>query len=481
MQTVKHLARNSGFLFINGFATNVLSFFAMLYIARYLGPEDYGIFSFAFAFIYFFSFIPDMGIHQILVREAAKEPEKAGKLIGNGTLIKFFLSFIALLLALILINVLNFPPSTKSALCIASLGLLISGTGAYGTIYEAKLRMEYSLLFNLASRVFLLAFVFLAVANHSTLNTFVLASVSATLLHNLLMVLFSKKLVKVSFNVDLTLIKQLLKEAVPIAIASVFTVVYFKIDVLMLSFLRGDAEVGFYSAAYRLTDALVFLPSAFTTSTFPLMSKYFKDSFDSFSYAYARTFKYLFAGGLLIAVLVTFASEKIILIFYGPEYQNSVIALQILIWATAITFISVLISSTCISSGNQQIISKTALLAAFLNVILNLILIPSAGYVGAAVATVFSVSGSMLFGLLWVHKNLLHESPLKGTVSPLIGAVAVSLLIILLKPYVDILFLCIVSVPVFAAVLYITGWIDSDDKTIFSNLFPATRFNSKRF
>jgi O-antigen/teichoic acid export membrane protein len=481
MQTIKYLARNSGFLLINGIATNIISFFAMLYIARYLGPEDYGIFSFAFAFIYFFSFIPDMGVHQILVREAAKEPEKAGKLIGNGTIIKFFLAFVALILTLIIINVIGFPPSTKNALYIASLGLLISGTGAYGTIYEAKLRMEYSLLFNFVSRVCLLIFVFLAVAKHSTLNAFVLASVSATFIHNLLMVLFSKKLVKVSFNVDFTLIKQLLKESIPIAIASVFTVVYFKIDVLMLSFLRGDAEVGFYSAAYRLTDALVFLPSAFTTSTFPLMSRYFKDSFDSFSFAYARTFKYLFAAGLLIAVLVTFASEKIILIFYGPEYQKSVIALQILIWATAITFISVLVSSTCVSSGNQQIISKTAILAAFLNVMLNLILIPSNGYAGAAVATVLSVLGSTMFGLFWIHRNLLHENPLKGTISPIIGSVVVSVIIILLKSYVDILFLSVVSVPVFAAVLYITGWIDSDDKTIFLNLFPSVRFNSKKF
>jgi len=224
------------------------------------------------------------------VRETAKEPEKAGKLIGNGTIIKFFLAFIALLLALVLINVINFPTSTKNALYIAALGLLISGTGAYGTIYEAKLRMEYSLLFNLASRVFLLVFVFLAIANHSTLNVFILASVSATFLHNLLMVLFSKKLVKVSFDVDLPLMKQLIKEAIPIAVASVFTVVYFRIDVLMLSFLRGDAEVGFYSAAYRLTDALVFLPAAFTTSTFPLMSKYFKDSFDFIQFRIRQDF-----------------------------------------------------------------------------------------------------------------------------------------------------------------------------------------------
>lgn len=475
MQTIKYLARNSGFLLLNGITTNILSFFALLYIARYLGPEKYGIFSFVFAFVYFLNFIPDMGVHQILVREAAKEPEKAGKLIGNGTIIKCFLSFSALLLAFILVNVINFPPSTKSALYIASLGLLVSGTGAYGIIYEAKLRMEYSLLFNLANKIYFLAFVFLAIKGHLGLNVFIFASVSATLVHNLLMVLFSKKLVNVSFDVDLSLIKQLLKEAIPIAVASVFTVIYFRTDILMISFLRGDAEVGFYSAAYRLTDALVFLPTVFTTSTFPLMSKYFKDSFDSFSFAYAKTFKYLFAAGLMIAVVVTFASDKIIDIVYGSEYQNSVVALQILIWATAIMFINVLISSTCISSGNQQIISKTAILAAILNVILNLILIPSIGYIGAAIATVFAAFGSMLFGLIWIQKNLLHKNLLQLTFSPLISAGVISLFIILLRPYADILFLSVSSVPIFASVLYITGWVDSDDKKIISKLIPGNR------
>lgn len=475
MQMIKSLIRNSGFLFLNGIATNILSFFALMYVARYLGPEKYGVYSFAFAFVYFLNFIPDLGVHQILVREAAKEPEKAGKLIGNGTMVKFCLSSVALILAFVLINVTNFPPSTKSALYIASLGLLVSGTGAYGIIYEAKLRMEYSLLFNLANKVYFLAFVFLAIVNNLGLNSFIFASVSATLLHNLLMVLFSKKLVDVSFDFDPSLIKKLLKESIPIAIASVFTIIYFRTDILMLSFLRGDAEVGFYSAAYRLTDALVFLPSVITTSTFPVMSKYFKDSFDAFSFAFARTFKYLFATGLIIAVLVTFASDKIIDIVYGSDYQSSAVALQILIWATAIMFINVLISSTCVSSGNQQIISKTSILAAMLNVILNLMFIPSIGYIGAAIATVFSSLGSMLFGLFWIQKKLLHKDILQLTYSPSIAAGVVSLLIILLKSQVDILFLSVFSVPIFAGILYITGWIDSEDKRIISKLIPSNK------
>ncbi len=470
MQTIKDIARNSGFLFLNGIATNILSFIALLYIARYLGPENYGLYTFVFAFIYFFSFVPDMGVHQILVREASKEPEKAGKLIGNGVIMQICLSLVALFLAVVLVNVINFPQATRNALYIASLGLLISGVGAYGIIYEAKLRMEYSLLFNIANRIVFLLLVFLAISNHKGLNFLIFASISATLIHNLLMLLFANRLVKVTFDIDLNLMKQLLKEAIPIAIASVFTIIYFRIDIIMLSFLRGDTEVGFYSAAYRLTDALVFLPTVLTTSTFPLMSKYFKDSINSFNFAYTRTFKYLFAIGLLIAVLVTFDSDKIINIVYGPEYQRSAIALQILIWTTAIMFITTLISTTCISSGNQQIVSKRALIAALLNVILNLILIPWIGYTGAAIATVLSTFVAMMFGLLWIDKNLLHENLLKETISPLIAAAAISFILILFRSYVDVLLLSFVSILIYAAVLYLTGWIDSIDKNIFFKL-----------
>jgi O-antigen/teichoic acid export membrane protein len=470
MQMIKDIVRNSGFLFLNGVATNILSFIALLYIARYLGPENYGLYTFVFAFIYLLSFVPDMGVHQILVREAAKEPDEAGKLIGNGVIMQTGLSLAALFLAVMLINVINFPQATRDALYIASFGLLISGVGAYGIIYEAKLRMEYSLLFNMANRIVFLILIFLAISSHRGLNFLILASVSATLIHNLLMLLFAKKLVKVTFDMDLNLMRQLLKEAIPIAIASVFTIIYFRIDIVMLSFLRGDTEVGFYSAAYRLTDALVFLPTVLTSSTFPLMSRYFKDSINSFKFAYTRTFKYLFAAGLLIAVLVTFDSDKIINIVYGPEYQHSVIALQILIWTTAIMFITTLISTTCISSGNQQIVSKRALIAALLNVILNLILIPRIGYTGAAIATLLSTFVAMMFGLIWIDKNLLHENLLKETISPLIAAAAISFIIILFRSHVDILLLSFVSIPIYAIILYLSGWIDPVDKNLFFNL-----------
>jgi O-antigen/teichoic acid export membrane protein len=210
------------------------------------------------------------------------------------------------------------------------------------------------------------------------------------------------------------------------------------------------------------------------------MSKYYKDSFNSFNFAYTRTFKYLFATGLLIAVLVTFASDKIIYIVYAsghPEYQGSAIALQILIWTTAIMFITTLISTTCISSGNQKIVSQRAIIAALLNVVLNLILIPWIGYTGAAIATVLSTFVAMIFGLLWINKNLLHGNLLKEAKAPLIAAAVISLIIFLLRSHVDVFLLCFVSIPVYAVILYITGWIDSIDKSLFFRLISRPRIS----
>ncbi|WP_048043606.1 oligosaccharide flippase family protein, partial [Methanosarcina mazei] len=145
MSTVKRIVKNSGFLLVSRVVTKVISFFILLYIARYLGPADFGKYSFAFAFIYFFSFIPDLGIHQILVREAAKDQKIMDKLIGNATIVKSFLSVLAFLLCCLVISITDYPSSTKNAVYIAALGLLATSISGFGVVYEVKLRMDYSI------------------------------------------------------------------------------------------------------------------------------------------------------------------------------------------------------------------------------------------------------------------------------------------------------------------------------------------------
>lgn len=469
MSTILKIARNSGYLLFGRVATKIISFLILLYIARYLGPEDFGIFSFAFAFIYFFGFIPDMGVHNVLVREISKKPEDANILIGNATILKSILSLIAFILSLSIIYFLDYSVHIAKSLYLASFGLLITSLSAYGVIYETKLKMEYSVLFSIVSRLFFLLAIYAGVYYNQPLGYFVLSSIVSDLIHNLLMYLFSKKFVTPCFKLDSLLLKNIMSEAIPIAVASVFTMIYFRIDVVMLQFMKSTIAVGYYSAAYRLTEALVFLPSVFMTSVFPLMSRYYNSSPSKFVTSYVRSFKYLLASGLFLAVIITVFSNWIILFMYGSEYNNSTMVLRILIWATAVMFVNILLSFTYISSNNQKMIAKISAFAAFLNVVMNAILITYYSYNGAAIATLITELIVMIFGLRWIYKNLINVSIVKEMISPMLGALCVYTFLYASVHY-GLLILCLLSFPLYVIILYLTGWVDSYDKKVFRKL-----------
>lgn len=477
MSTAKRVVKNSGFLLISRVATKVISFFILLYIARHLGPTDFGKYSFAFAFTYFFSFIPDLGIHQILVREAAKDEGIMDKLIGNATIVKSVLSILAFLLCCLVISITDYPSSTKNAVYIAALGLLATSLSGFGIVYEVKLRMDYSVLFSITNRVFFLISVLYLIRHNPDLNLFVGVAVAAEFIHNIMMTIFSKRFVTPKFKIEYNLVKKIMLEALPIAVSTVFIMIYFRIDMVMLSFLTNDIDVGFYSAAYRLTEALTFIPSVLMVSIYPVMSRYFKEGNKAFDYIYTKSFKILFAAGLLIGTVITFLSEKIILEIYGPEYHGSVIALQVLIWATSVMFVNHLLSSTYIASGNQKIMAKISAIAAILNVGLNLILIPYYSYTGASIATFFTEFIVMVYGIYWINKNIIHIGLFKEVIYPLISVCIVSVFLIISKNYLPIVPLTLVSILIFAGILYITGWIDSDDITLFKKILPKKSEN----
>ena len=471
MQIAKRVAKNSGFLLINSFATKMISFFILLYIARYLGPADFGKYSFAFAFIYFFSFIPDLGIHKILVREAAKDEKAMDKLVGNATVVKSVLSVFAFLLCCLTISLTDYPPSTKNAVYVASLGLLAVSLSGFGIVYEVKLRMDYSILFSVAGRLFLLISVLYLVQHNPDLNLFILVTVAADFVHNILMTGFSRRFVKPQFKIEYDLVKKIMLEALPIAVSTVFVMIYFRIDTVMLSFLTNDTDVGLYSAAYRITEALTFIPSVLMVSIYPVMSKYFHEKNKAFNYIYTMSFKLLFASGLLLATVITFLSENIILAI-GSEYYGSIPALQVLIWATSFMFVNQLLSSTYIASGNQNVMAKISAFAALFNIGLNLILIPSYSYIGASIATLITEFLVMVYGMHWIDENIVHKNLYKEIIYPLIGVCIISAFMLISRNYANIAPLSIVSILMFTAILYNTGWVGSEDIALFKKILP---------
>ncbi|OEU41980.1 hypothetical protein BGV40_12070 [Methanosarcina sp. Ant1] len=471
MSKVKLIAENTGFLVIGNIISKVVSLFTVILIARYLGDVGYGKYSFVFAFISFYSIVSELGILQILVREISRDPETAGKMIGNAILVKTVLSVLAFIAAIFSISKMGYPEETIKAVQIAALVLLVDTFNTYGVIYEVNLRMKYSIFFLLISRMLMLGLIVLIVHFDLGLNLIILATVAASAIQNFFTFLFSTRYIKVKFDIDFQVCKYLVINSLPLALSSVFTVIYYRIDTIMLSMMVGDAAVGIYSAAYRISETFIFIPSILMTSLFPLMSKSFENSNEILAFSYEKSIKYLFSLALPLAVGITMLSDKIMLTIYGDSFRGSIIALQILIWATAIIFINYATSSFFISIHKQKFVMLFTGVGVVINVLLNIILIPKYSYSGSSMATVLTELSILLITFyrmppLISIKKIIHQS------YPSVAATIIMATFLLsgVKNYLGLLII-IPSGIIYFIFYYIFKGVDPDDKNIFMKIF----------
>lgn len=425
MTTVRIVARNTGIVLVGNIIFRVISLIIIIYLARYLGKVDFGKYSFVFAYLAFFGIITDLGLQKILVREIARKPQLAPKLIGNAYIMRLALTIFAFFMSVIIITLMSFPIDTTTYVYIGAFALLfISFSDFYATIFEANLRMEYNVIARLAFKSIFAILVFWIISLHGKLIHIMIAVLFSEIVKTLLSYLFSRKFVHAKFEIDFGMWKFLIKESIPLALFSIIWIIHFRTDVVMLSIMTGDAQVGIYSAAYKLSEPLIFIPQALIVSLFPIMSASFITSKERLIKMYQLGIKYILMIMFPIAVGTTLIADRIVLLIYGTEFAASTMVLQILVWAIVFTSINIILSNLLVSI-NQQILSTTSIaLGALLNIVLNFILIPLLSCNGAAIATVITKIVIFSANFYFVSKYLqilpLHRIFAKPLISGLV-------------------------------------------------------------
>jgi O-antigen/teichoic acid export membrane protein len=427
MNTVQRIAKNTGIILVGDLFFRLISLVVTIYLARYLDPVGFGKYSFIFAYLAFFDIITDLGLQDILVREMSRDPSAAPKLIGNAYIIRLPLAVFAVVLSIIVISFMAYPADTTTCIYIAAFTILfISFSDFYATIFQANLKMEYREFAKLAFKIISAALILWIIFSHGTLMQVIIALVFSEMVKTLISYLFSRKFVRPRFEIDFGLWKYLLREALPIALSSVIWVIYFRIDVIMLSMMMGDAEVGLYSAAYKLSESLNLIPLALMTSMFPVMSASFKSSEERLVRSYRLSFNYLSIITLPIAVGITILADEIIFLVYGAEFAGSAIALKILIWGLVLASGNSIFGRVLTSIGKQKQLTIITAVCAFGNVLLNFILIPVMSYSGACIASVMTAMIAFFVGFYFVSKTLqvlpIHKILIKPAISAVIMA-----------------------------------------------------------
>lgn len=392
MNIARRIAKNTLVLTISQIIYVSFGFIYFILMARYLGVEGFGVISFALALSGIFAIFIDLGLYQLTVREVARNKNIFMKYIGNIIPIKVALVVPAFCLMAFLLNLFNYPPQTITVVYFISLSVIFTSfTKMFYSIFAAHEIMEYEAIGQILSSVLLLFGTFVIIHQNYGIIMFAALYVVVSLVILVYSIFITNlKFKRPSIEVNWTFSKSMVKEALPFGFSGVFVAIFYQIDSVMLSIMEGNAAVGFYNAAYRLVLALILIRTVIHSSTFPLFARsYMEQSKEYFEKICTKLFESLFIVMLPIAIGTTILANRIILLFYGAEYLDSAIALQILIWSNVIIFINSY--PRLFEVANKPIIfTKITAIGALLNIILNYFMIPIWSFVGASIATVIT-------------------------------------------------------------------------------------------
>ena len=478
MSLTARVFRNSGFLLGGQVTDRILRIVVIALLARYLGESDFGLYAFVFAYVEFFNLLTDLGLHTILVREVSRSPERAEEYLGGALSLKLLASLVGTGLALLVVRAMGYPTSTLVLVGWACLGLFLSFRMSslrqiYDVTFQTKLEMKTPVLLGILSEVLSALFVIGAIALEMSLASIVFLQNLAYLPGALSVAWLARRRIRHPLRWAPGLWKGLLRESLPLALANLFTLAYVKIDILMLSLMRGNADVGFYAAAFKLTGSLSIFPTALLISLFPLMSQYARSSPEALASLFQRSLKAILLVSLPLTVGGMVLAPDLIGLTYGRGYQPSIPALQILIWAVSFSFLSYLFTSALNAMDRQRLYLGLTAAMTFLNIGLNALLIPRHGFIGAAAATV--VTEVALTGLcVWVLAGHLRGLDLRSILKFALGA-AVMGIVIYFAPFPFALKLLLGAALYLAWVLLFRGVSREEWEVYRSALRPGTR------
>lgn len=402
---LKRILKNSSYLLSAQLLTKVIAFFYTFFLARNLSVESFGLYTVALSYFSLISAFSELGINRYLIRSVALLSNHPNKKQGLSEILVsvmiFRLSVVTIVFALFTIFLkVSDPDGLRVFLSLMAVSAIMPQAISFtlDSLFVGVEKMAWSAVGILGLNVATTALgVWLIYQGYGVIGAtaaIVLGQVSCSLLMLALPFKFGLKLLQTKESrpqiLSLELFKDIAEGSLPYGILGVLGLIYFKIDSLMLAYIKGSYEAGIYGAAYKFLEAIVFIPATVATAMFPIIAQLHETSITKIKQIYWNVVQILF--GVSIVVLIGFLIVLPILInIFLPEYTNSITVLAILSFAIPFMFIHVPGSLVLLASNKylKPVIWLSVFTVSF-NIIMNLLLIPPFGYIGSAVVTVLS-------------------------------------------------------------------------------------------
>ena len=407
---IKLYGFNSAWLLLEKILRLILGILIGVWVAKYLGPEKFGEFSFAMVYVGLFTIIIGLGLDNIVVEELLNNKNKKEEIIATTFVLKLLSALIIFVIILASLIFLNFSQIRSKLIFIFSLSLFIQSLDVIKFFFQAMVLSKYEAIASIIALIFSSFFKVYLILEGFGLIEFAYVYVFDIFLLALGLIIFYN--FKSGYNYHFLKFKKsiainLLTRSWPLIISGLAISLFMKVDQLMIDHFLDQTSLGYYAAAVKLSEAWYFVPIIIANSFFPSLINSKKVSEKLYNIRLSYLFKAMFWLSIIIAIIVTFFKDLIIIKLYGESFLPATKVLMIHIWSSVFVFMGMISSNWMIIENLEKLYFKRTIYGLISNIILNLLLIPIFGIIGAAISTIISQS------IVYYFSDLLNKQTIK--------------------------------------------------------------------
>ena len=396
---LQKIIANMGWLIVDRVVRMGMGLFVGVWVARYLGPVQFGSLNFSVAYVALFGTVASLGLEMIIVREVLHSADDTNEILGTAFALRICGSLIAIGLSIGLLSLLQ--PHDREALLLVSILSLTLVFQAFDTVdsfFQSQVRSKITVWAKNSAFLIFAALRILLIHVRAPVWSFAAAATGEIALGAVGLAFGYRLSVGqiFSWRVNRKRAVSLLQQSWPVIFSGLAIMVYMRVDMVMLKMMKGDFAVGLYSAATKVSEVWYFIPMAFVSSASPAIIRV-KDDPKSFSDRLSKLFSVMTLTACVIGSVVALSSGVIIRALYSKSFNDAAPVLAVHVWASVFVFLGVAQSPWDLSKNLLTLSLYRTISGAIINVVMNLYLIPRYSAMGAAISTVVSYAIAGVF------------------------------------------------------------------------------------
>lgn len=387
----KQVFNNAKWIIICKIAQSILQLIIGMISARYLGPSNYGLISYAASIVAFALPLMKLGLDAILVHELVESPEKEGEIMGTSMVLNIISGLFCILGVSAFASIVNFGETETILVCVLySISVFFAALEMMQYWFQYKLLSKYSSIVMLIGYLFVSAYkIFLLISAKSVYWFAISHSVEYGVIGFLLIFLYCKKSHN-RFSFSWIRAKAMLSQSKHYILAALMVVIIQNTDHIMLTAMVGTVENGYYAAAITTAGVVQFVYTAIIDSFRPMILSSKKEDCVQYEKNICRLYSLITYLSIAQSIVFTVFAPWLIGLLYGDAYTAAISVLQILVWYRAFSFMGTIRNIWLLAESKQKYLPIINFLGVVFNVALNFVMIPLWGANGAAFASLLT-------------------------------------------------------------------------------------------